>query len=97
MPTQSTIDFFNDRPSGSMLSEIEQSSAYLIDMAKCYNLDLKKILNHTANGGTTFFSTASSYSQAVTRRLLEEGVQVNSISHLFMTPSFRVSFEIDLV
>ena len=32
-------------PSGPMLREIEESIFYLLDLAKCFNLNLKKILN----------------------------------------------------
>ena len=75
-----------------MLREIEESCFYLIDLAKCFNLDLKKILNHTTKSGSTLFEQASTYSEAVTRRLLEENIQVNSVNYKFVTPYFRVSF-----
>ena len=76
--------------SGSMLLDMGESGVYLIDLAKGFNLDLKKILNHTTKNGQTLFSTASNYSKTLTRRLLEENVHVNSVDHKFMTPSFKV-------
>ena len=82
----------NEYPSGPMLREIEESCFHLIDLAKSFNLDLKKILNHTTKSGTTLFDQASSYSEKATRRLLEENVQVNSVDHKFVTPFFNVSF-----
>ena len=80
----------SDYPSGPMMNEIEQSCAYLIDLAKCFHLDLGKILNHTAKNGSTLFYEASIYSETITRRLLEENVLVNSINPDFVTPFFRV-------
>ena len=55
-------------PSGPMLHEIEETIFYLIDLAKCFNLDLKKILNHTTKSGETLFFLASIYSETITRR-----------------------------
>ena len=80
----------NKNPSGPMLRDLEESIFYLIDLAKCFNLDLKKILNHTTNGGHTLFFLASVVSEKITRRLLEENVQVNSVDDKFVTPFFRV-------
>ena len=77
-------------PSGPLLRHIEESCFYLIDLAKCFNLDLKKILNHTTKSGETLFDVASVYSETITRRLLEEDVQVNSVNDSFVTPFFRV-------
>ena len=77
-------------PSGQKLRDIEKSVFYLIDLAKRFNLDLKKILNHPTKNGNTLFSSASIYSETITRRLLEENVQVNSVDHQFLTPFFRV-------
>ena len=77
-------------PSGRTLHEIEESCFYLIDLAKCLNLELKKILNHTAKDGTTLFFVASVCSERITRRLLEENVQVNCVDDKFVTPFFRV-------
>ena len=80
----------DEYPSGPMLREIEQSCFYLIDLIKCFNLDMKNILNHTAKNGNTLFFYASIFSETVTRKLLEENVQVNSVDSLFITPFFRV-------
>ena len=81
----------NKNPSGPMLRDLEESIFYLIDLAKCFNLDLKKILNHTTKSGYTLFFLASICSERITRRLLEENVQVNSVNQDFVTPFFRVS------
>ena len=78
---------------GPMLREIEESCAYLIDLAKSFNLDLKNILNHTSKNGETLFSKASIYSETITRRLLDENVHVSSINDMFVTPYFRVRLE----
>ena len=80
----------DEDPSGSMLHDIEESCTYLIYLAKSLNLDLTKILNHTAKGGSTLFRAASKYSEKITRLLLEENVNVKSIDHLFTTPYFQV-------
>ena len=77
-------------PSGPLMHDIEESCFYLIDLAKRFNLDLKKILNHTARDGTTLFSLASIFSETLTRQLLEENVRVNSVDDKFLTPFFRV-------
>ena len=80
----------NEFPSGPMLRNIEESVVYLIDLAKKFELNLEKILNHTSKDGVTLFLTASMYSEKITKRLIEEKVKVNSIDHKFLTPSFRV-------
>ena len=80
--------------SGPMLRDIEESCFYLIDLAKCFNLDLKKILHHTTKGGETLFFAASAMSETVTRRLLEENVEVNSVDDTFVAPYFRVRISI---
>ena len=77
--------------SGRKLRDIEESCEFLIDLAKCFKLDLNKILNMTTKSGNTLFSRASMYSETVTRRLLEENVLVNSVNQTFGTPFFRVS------
>ena len=77
-------------PSGPMLREIEESVAYLIDLAKKFGLDLKKIINHTTKSGVTLFFQASAVSEKITKRLIEEEVKVNSIDDTFLTPFFRV-------
>ena len=77
-------------PSGPMLRDIEESVAYLIDLAKKFDLNLKKILNHTAKDGVTLFFQASMYSRKITKRLIEQKVKVNSIDPKFVTPFFRV-------
>ena len=79
-----------DYPSGLMMNDIEESCVYLIDLAKAFNLNLEKILNHTAKNGFTLFFEATRYSETITRRLLEENVHVNSIIYTFTTPWFRV-------
>ena len=79
-------------PVGEMLSEIEDSIFYLIDLAERHNLDVAGILNHTAKNGDTLFTQASFLSKRVCRYLLEKGVKVNSIDNLFRTPGFKVSF-----
>ena len=78
-------------PPQLMLRGIEECCEYLIDLAKFYNLDLKKILNQTTKAGLTVFHLASKLSEKLTRRLIEENVQVNSINNYFVTPYFRVS------
>ena len=82
-------------PTGSMLHGIEESCSYLIHLAKSANLDLDKVLNHTTKNGDTLFSDASAYSEKITRQLLIEDVQVNSVDNFFMTPFFRVRLKID--
>ena len=78
-----------------MLRDIEASCLYLFQVAKKLNLDLDKILNHTAKNGNNLFSEASIYSEEITKFLLDQNVKVNSITHNFVTPFFRVGFEID--
>ena len=73
-----------------MLRDIEESVEYLIGLAKKFELDMKKILNHTTKSGETLFMGASIFSEKITKRLIEEKVKVNSITDLFMTPFFRV-------
>ena len=82
-------------PSGPMLVDIEESCAYLIQLAKSAKLDLNKILNHTDKVGQTLFSRASNYSEKMTKQLLMENVRVNSVDVLFVTPFFRVRLKID--
>ena len=88
-------------PSGPMLIEIEKSCQYLIQLAKTAKLDLEKVLNHTTDSGDNFFFNASVYSETITKQLLSETnehgnkiVRVNSISHSFVTPIFRVRLKI---
>ena len=81
-----------DKNLGSMLSDVEESCEYLIDLAKFHNLDSTKYLNHTSKNGWTLFFQASKYSESITKRLLEENVHVNSVSDFFQTPEFEVSF-----
>ena len=73
-----------------MLRDIEESVAYLIDLAKKFDLNLKKILNQTTKHGATLFFQASAFSEKITKRLIEEKVKVNSIDLNFVTPFFRV-------
>ena len=80
----------NQYPSGPMLRDIEESVEYLIDLAKKFKLDLKKILDHTTKSGEALFGAASVYSGKITKRLIEEKVKVNSINDMFMTPFFMV-------
>ena len=80
----------NKYPSGPMLGDIEESVAYLIDLAKKFDLNLEKILNQTTKNGVTLFSQASISSEKITKRLIEEKIKVNSIDHKFLTPFFRV-------
>ena len=77
-------------PSGTMLRDIEESAEYLIDLAKKFDLNMNKILNHTAKNGLTVFFQASIFSEKITKRLIEEKVKVNSVDHKFVTPFFRV-------
>ena len=77
-----------------MLRETEESCLYLIQLAKKFNLDLDKILNHTTNDGTTLFFNASMFSEEITKFLLDQNVKVNSIDHKFSTPSFRVRLKL---
>ena len=84
------IENNGQHPSGPMLRDIEESFAYLIDMAKKSSFDLKKVLNRAAEDGTTLFFRASMYSEEIVHYLLQEDVQINSITDLFTTPSFRV-------
>ena len=79
-----------DFPSSQMLHEIEESCLYLIELGRSFNLDMKKILNHTAKDGNTLFSEASIFSERLTEYLLGEKVKINSVDDSFMTPSFRV-------
>ena len=84
----------NDKyPSGPMLRDIEDSCLYMIELAKSSNLDLERILNHTTKTGRTLFDRASTYSERITKRLLQEPVRVNSITDKFVTPFFRVRFK----
>ena len=78
-----------DFPPDSKLHQIEEICFYLIGLGKSHNVDMKKILNHTANEGTTLFSYAASFSERLTKYLIEE-VKVNSIDFHFFTPIFRV-------
>ena len=75
--------------------DIEESCLYLIDLAKKFNLDLEKILNHTTKNGQTLFHYASFYSERVTKRLLQEDVRVDTIDGLFQTASFIVRLKVD--
>ena len=61
----------------SMLRDIEECNAYLIDLAKFFNLDSKKVLDQTAENRTT-------------TRLLEENLQIDSVNDAFITPFFKV-------
>ena len=81
-------------PSGPMLCEIEESCLYMIELARSSNLELEKILNQTTKNGDTLFFTASVYSEKITKRLLVEPVQVNSITDTFVTPFFRVRLKV---
>ena len=82
----------DEYPSGQMMHDIEDSCIYMIDLAKRFNLDLKKTLNHTTKTGSTLFSAASMFSERITRQLLEENVQVNSVDHKFVSPFIRVRY-----
>ena len=73
-----------------MLRDIEESVAYLIDLAKKFDLNLKKILNQTTKHEATLFFQASAFSEKITKRLIKEQVKVNSINDKFMTPFFMV-------
>ena len=84
------IENNNEYPSGPMLREIEESFAFLIDLAKKFGLDLNKLLNHTTKHGQTVFYNASIFSEKIMKRLIEEKVKVNSINDMFLTPFFRV-------
>ena len=84
------IENNDNYPSGRMLLDIEDSVAYLIDLAKKFDLDLNNILNRTTKDGETLFSQASTFSEKITKLLIKEKVKVNSINDKFMTPFFRV-------
>ena len=77
-----------------MLRDIEESCLYMIELARSSNLELEKILNQTTKNGDTLFFTASVYSEKITKRLLVEPVQVNSITDTFVTPFFRVRLKV---
>ena len=77
-------------PSGPILDYIEESYSFLIQLAKSAQLDLDKILNHTTESGKTLCSEASFYSEKITKQLMIENVQVNSIDDMFITPFSRV-------
>ena len=77
---------------GLVFRDLEESCLYLIQLVKDLKLDSKKILNHTTLNGTTLFNLATCYSEKITKLLLDENIQVNSINHQFVTPSFEVRF-----
>ena len=81
-------------PSGPMLSHIEESFFFLVELARANNLELDQIFNRTTKNGGTLFDKASTFSENITRFLLEENVKVNSIDDFFRTPYFRVRPEI---
>ena len=85
----------NKYPTGPMLSEIEESCSFLIELAKSAKLDLDKILNHTTKSGDTLFFYASVYSEKLTAHLLTQNVQVNSIDHKFLPPFFKVRLKVN--
>ena len=74
----------------TMLQNIENSCMHLIALAKCFSLDLEKILNHSRQNGDTLILYASRYSEELTNFLLDQGVRDNSINNAFGTPSFQV-------
>ena len=84
----------NEFPSGLMLGDIEESCLHMIELAKSSDLDLEKVLNHPTKNGQTLFFLASINSELITRRLLLEPVRANSITDKFITPYFRVRFEV---
>ena len=91
-----------EHASGHMLVEIEESCQFLIKLVKSAKLDSEYILNYTTDSGVNLFSSASRYSKTIMKQLLKETnehgnkvVRVNSINHLFQTPSFRVRLKTD--
>ena len=89
-------------PPGWVLFAVEQTCSYLIELAKLAELDLNQILNHKNKSGETVFLRASLFSEKISKQLLKETdangekvVKVNSISDIFVTPSFRVRFDSD--
>ena len=79
-----------DAPTG-LLTEIESSIEYLIDLGDQYNLNMDEILNHKAKNGHTLFTQAAYYSEKVAKILIQRNVKVNTVDDRFMTPIFRVS------
>ena len=94
MATQYSIKTRKELPS-SMLADIEESFFYLIGLVEASHLNLTEILNHSSKGGQTLFHCASFYSETVTKRLLQEDVEVRTITGLLLTPSFRVRLRVD--
>ena len=74
-----------------MYNEIESNILYLIKLAEANKLNMKKILNWTADDGMTLFWRAAFYSESLAIELLKKNVDVKTVDDLFQTPAFRVS------
>lgn len=62
------IDYANEndaspKPTTGMMTEIEDTILFLIVMGELNNVDMNRVLNHTAKNGTTLFDSASRYSE----------------------------------
>ena len=69
----------------------EESVLYLTELGDEHDVDMAEVLDHTDNSGQTLFFYATLRSEQLALYLLKRGVKVNTVNHLFETPSLMVS------
>ena len=70
--------------------EAENTILYLIELGDQYGVNMNKVLNSIAKNGTTLFMKATVYFESFALDLMRRNAMVNTISRLFLTPSFQV-------
>ena len=71
------------------IKALEDVFMYLIEKGDQNGFDVNAILQIPCISGSTCFSDASQLSEKITKKMLERGIQVNSIDASMVIPSFK--------